>query len=110
MSKEFIDHITSFEGTFNHISINSSIPLDHINDNAGLVIRGEEGTAIITKSLRVPNTYFKWMNFDDGNQSDGRVFTSSADGTVRWASKLFDTNDVPELVAGPSDNFINTFP
>ena len=107
--KDFVDHITSFEGTFNQVKIISKTPLSHDTNKAGLVIQGEEGTAIITKSLRVPNTYFKWMNFDDGNQSDGRVFTSSADGTARWASKLFDTNDVPELSAGPSDNFINTF-
>ena len=47
--------------------------------------------------------------FEDGNQADGRVLTSAADGVARWATKLFDTNDVPEVITGPTDNHIHTF-
>jgi len=105
----FIEQLPSVERTFNFLRIKSKIPLHHDYNNAGLVIEGAEGTAIITKSLRVPNTFFKQMNFDDGYQADGRILTSSTDGTAHWAKKFFDTNDVPELLDGPSDNKIHTF-
>ena len=106
--KIFLEQGNIKEVKCNHLIIRGVVPLSHVNDTASLHVGGL-GTAFIKDVLRVPNTWFKWMNFDDGNQADGRVFTSSADGTVRWASKLFDTNNVPELVAGPSDNHIHTF-
>ena len=105
---KFLEQGNIKEVKCNHLIIRGVVPLSHVNDTASLHVGGL-GTAFIKDVLRVPNTWFKWMNFDDGNQADGRVFTSSADGTVRWASKLFDTNNVPELVAGPSDNHIHTF-
>ena len=98
-----------------HLYIESSSILSPWTDqyilrpSGGMVIGGAEGTAYITKALRVPQIYNKAFMFEDGNQADGRVLTSAVDGSARWASKLFDTNNVPELVSGPSDNYIHTF-
>ena len=116
MSQKTVINVSSKEKEqrgLTHVFIESFKPLadwtSSLQPSAGLVVGGTEGTAYITKSLRVPQIYSKAFMFEDGNQADGRVLTSAADGVARWATKLFDTNDVPEVITGPTDNHIHTF-
>ena len=61
MSKTFLQQGNTKEGKFNHVIIRGSVPLSHIHDQASLHVGGL-GTAFIKDVLRVPNTWFKWMN------------------------------------------------
>jgi hypothetical protein len=62
---------------------------------------------ITASTLFVNNINTTGFSLIDGNEADGRVLTSDANGLGTWKSKLWDTNDTPELVNGPSDNKVH---